>query len=182
MTVVSTRVDDWISHLLFTQTRQTDFGPADGLFYGVIQLVGDATGGTTQMTGQISFNRKEDWVYLIQATSLEFNASNSGIPAAIRCPTGPLARGAAGVANPIFSRATKEMQNVPTILATVFASAGHDPHQNLLSFGDKRLTGNFNLVQFEIDANINLATNTGSIWGFLFRYASFFRGVPPGLG
>lgn len=178
MAVSVTATDTWLSHLLFTQTRPTEIGPADGLFYGVMQGVGDAGGGNVTLNGNVSFDRKEDWIYQIRGYDLRVNSTGVGGDAFIQFATGP----SIGGINPIFTIATDAMLDIVNNAVSIFQSEGPDTIRDLPVFGDKKLAGPLSLMAAGFQDNVDAATYTMSVWGFLFRYSSFFRGVSPFVG
>lgn len=182
MAVAVIATDTWLSRLLFTGPRPTDFGPADGLFFGVIAGAGDASGGNFTLNGNVSADRKEDWVYLIKGVSASIAAA-AAQEAFIVAATGPLIPTATTVANPSFHTAGV-MESLSSNAVTVYNlnTGGQPPFTDLLVFGDKRIAGPLSLIAMGFQLNTDLAVHQISIWGFLFRYSSFFRNVRPGVG
>jgi len=184
MAVAVISTDTWIERLLFTGRRQTEMGPADGLFFGTLAGTGDASGGNLTLNGLISEQRKEDWVYQIKGLSASINAI-AAQEAFIVAATGPLIPTGTTVANPSF-HLSGGMNAIPNNAVTTFGlnsgSGGKDIFTDLLVFGDKKIAGTLGLIAMGFETNTNLAIFQLSIWGFLFRYSSFFRNVSPSVG
>lgn len=184
MAVSITAEDSWITHLPFTGgRRQTTYGPVDGLFYGVIAGDGDASGGNVTLNGNVSFDRKEDWIYILQNVSTTFNTALAGVDAFIVAATGPLIPTPTAVANPAF-HVGGEMLNIVNNGVTIFTptDAGQSPFKDLPVFGDKRIAGPLSLLAAGFEVNTNTVTYQLSVFGFLVRYQSFFRNLAPATG
>lgn len=180
MSVSSNRLDDWVQHIAFVGDRRvTPFGPADGLWYGVLSIAGDATGGGVNLIGSLSPDRKEDWVYVVQGLSVVTNDDTVGDEIAIQVATGPLTPTESIITNAVFGLAGSMSRSTVNDLST-FPNSETPPWQGLLCFGDKRIAGNYVWLTILMGTNTNLRIYTGSMWGWLFEYKSFFRNLPPG--
>ena len=103
MAVALIATDNWLAHLEFTGgRRQTEFGPIDGLFYGVLAVAGDATAGNVTVNGLVSFDRKEDWIYIVKKVSSSRNIAQTNVDQFIVMSTGPQIPTGTTVANPSF--------------------------------------------------------------------------------
>lgn len=182
MSILEQVTDTWLAHLPFTQVRQTPYGPADGLFFGNLAVDGDGTGGIVDLQGRISRDRKEDWVYLLKGRSSQVFADNNGEIATF-LGTGPVIV-AGATTSPSFT-ALDNMVNDATLAFSSgssgnFGSPGRPLEQFL--FGDRNLAGDYGMITSRFSVNTTAALYQVSIWGFIFRYQSFFRGVPPSRG
>ena len=184
MTVEITRVDDWLSHLAFSVPRPSAFGQVDGLFWGLLSIAGDASVGAVGMDGDVSEARKTDWVHILGGYSLRSPSTLSGL-GYVEFQTGPKIVGnAAGIDRPTFSSvgAMTRTNLSPDQMSTHTPSGGAQPWAGMPLYGDPALSGNYEMVHTMNNVNLDTALYTFSIWGFLVRYQSFFRGVPPALG
>jgi len=184
MAVLFNRTDaEWIAHLPFSSgvQRPTPYGPVDGNFYGHMSVVGDATGGIVTINGILSFDRKEDWIYIMGGLNLErVNANPITMEFAIQ--TGPLIPSAgAAQRNPVFSMAGAPEPGVTRQSINDVNGQG-GAFVGLPFFGDKKVAGAINLVQAIFTQNTNTNVYNLSIWGWIVRYASYFRGVSPFIG
>jgi len=184
MAVAVVATDTWLSHLEFTgPQRQTDFGPIDGIFYGVVSGTGDGSGGNLTLNGNVSFDRKEDWIYILKKVS----ASRTGIVALqtafMVAATGPLIPTPTTVANASFHLGGIP-QDITNNALTVFplASGSQQLFDELPVFGDKRIGGPLSMMAMGWETNTNAAVYQMSVYGWLIRYQGFFRGVAPALG
>lgn len=165
-------VDTWVNHLQFLEPRPTENGLVDGVFYGVLSVAGDMSGGAVTQIGQFSVNRKEDWVYIMQGVSTERNsATNSDV--GISVATGPLIPTVTAVNNAVFSRAGSS--DGVSGLGTLPLSAGQPPWKGMPCFGDKNIPGLFSILTAVWGTNSNTILYTTSMWGYLVRYQNFFR-------
>ncbi len=179
MAVATIVTDTWLQHLLFTGgRRQTDFGPIDGLFYGVIAVDGDATGGNVTLNGNVSFDRKEDWIYILKKVSGSVNVDIGGNSTFFVAATGPLIPTPTAVANPSFhvGGIAEPIPNNSVTIATP-SDSGESPLADLPVFGDKRIAGPLSLLAQGWEINTNGATYQMSVYGHLIEYGSFFRNL-----
>lgn len=184
MAVAHISTDGWIQHLEFVGgPRPTPYGPMDGVFYGLMAVDGDATGGNVTLNGRLSFDRKEDWVYIVGGSHTRANDLVGG-DVFEQVNTGPLIPTAAvattvtnptfefgGVVLPITGNALKFTPVIQQSKAV-----------GLPIFGDKRIAGIFLMYAAGFEVNTNLVTYTAQIWGWLIKYSTFFRGVRPEVG
>lgn len=182
MAVAIIATDTWIQHLLFTGTRQTVQGPADGMFFGVVSGDGDAGGGNVTLNGLISSERKTDFVYLTQGVSASINEATA-LDAFIVMATGPKIPTASAVQNPSFHQGGV-MDAIANNAVSVYnrSDGGQSPFKDLITFGDPSIAGALALIAAGFGTNIDGVTYQLSVWGFLFRYGSFFRNVSPFVG
>lgn len=187
MAVAIIRTDNWLSHLEFTGgRRQTEFGPIDGLFYGLLAGDGDAGGGNFTLNGLVSFDRKEDWVYILKSVSATFNTATLSQDAFVVASTGPVIPTdavATTVSNPSFHYGggmAAVSGNAITLLNT--NSAGSSPLIDIPIFGDKKLTGPLALIACGHETNVDGQTYQLSVYGWLIRYSSFFRNLSGSFG
>jgi len=186
MGIAHISIDGWIQHLPFVGgQRPSAYGPVDGIWYGLVAGDGDASGGNVTLNGSLSFDRKEDWVYILGAITASKNGSGEG-EVFLQANSGPLIPTdavATTVRNPSFSTGGQMLAiaNNSVSLATSL-TGGAFPFAGMPIFGDKRITGTFlmNAAGFEI--NTDGATYQMSSWGFLIKYESFFRNVRPSVG
>jgi len=179
MAIALLETDTWLSHLVFTGgRRETEFGPLDGMFYGVLSVAGDATGGNVTINGRLSFDRKEDWVYVIEGSVMGTNTETATSDWFEQVNTGPLLPTATAVANPTFTVGGPSNPMGASGLTTP-ASNILKPYYGMPIFGDKRIQGVFLMYAAGFQTNVNLALYTASIWGKLYRYNSFFRNRDP---
>lgn len=180
MAIDAAPVNTWIQHLPFIGQRPTVYGPADGLFVGLVGAVGDGSGGGVALRGQLSNARKEDWVYLVRHWSAQTDFLASALDIRISINTGPV------VPNPTarqFAQFTG-IDELNTFAGIGMASAyrtTQNPFQpaDLFVFGDKKLAGDFTLIQANFQTNTDAIDYTLQVSGLIFRYASFFRSVAP---
>jgi len=184
MAVAIIRTDTWIRHLVFGGApRQTPYGAVDGVFYGLLSGDGDASGGNFTMNGRLSEKKKRDFVYIVGGTHTRNNAVLTSGDVFEQINTGPLIENdavATAVTNPTFEYG-----------GVVFTPGGNAVAMTPVSdlskiagmpiFGDPQIPGVFLLYAAGWQDNENGATYVSSIWGWLIRYNSFFRGVSPSL-
>jgi len=183
MSVEITRVDDWISHLAFSAPRPSPFGPVDGVFWGMLSIAGDASAGALAMNGDLSQERKTDWVHILAGYSLRKIAADAG-SAYAEFQTGPKIVGnAAGIDRPTFTATAplERMSQAGDQMATPHLLSGSQPFLGMPLYADPALTGAYEMVHASFNVNTDTILHTFSMWGFLVRYQSFFRGVPPEL-
>lgn len=179
MAVILVRTDNWISHLPWTGPRPTVYGPADGLWYGNMAQVGNASGGTLSLFGAISRARKEDWVYILGGYSAGVSSATA-MDIRFTFASGPVIPVNSGQANPFFE--AQYPAEVGVGRAVALGSPGSAAHLGTPLFGDKKIAGDLALVTTVFESNVDLLIHQMSIWGFLIRYASFFRDVPASRG
>jgi len=183
MAVAQIVTDSWLTHLEFVGgQRQTDFGPIDGLFFGLLGVTGTASGGNVTLNGNISFEKKEDWIYILQKVSGSRNDAITGEQAFIVAATGPLiGQVGSGLSNPSFHIAGT-MQEVVNNAVTIFqrSDGSETPFRDLPVFGDKRITGPLALIAMGFENNTNGVVYQLSVYGWLIRYSTFFRMATPG--
>jgi len=183
MAVAVVATDSWLSHLEFTGgRRQTEFGPIDGLFYGVLSGTGDGSGGNFTLNGNVSFDRKEDWIYILKKAS----PTRTGATATdvfIVAATGPVIPTSSAVINPSFHVAGSNF-GVVNNAVSVFQlnTGGQSPLEETPLFGDKKLTGPLSLIAAGFEDNVNAVVYQLSIYGWLIRYSSFFRNLGGSFG
>jgi len=182
MAIALIAIDTWISHLSFTgRQRPTDFGPADGVWFGLLSLTGDGSGGNLTLNGQLSFERKEDWVYVPMGSSWTTNSSTTPNTAFEQINTGPLIPTATVVNNPSFSFGGLS-RNMSGNSLHVQQSDQTKNFYGMPVFGDKKLPGSSLMYALGFQTNVNAVIYTASIWGWLFRYNGFFRNEGPNVG
>jgi len=185
MAVAVIATDTWLSHLEFTGgRRQTEFGPIDGLFYGVVAVTGDATGGNATLNGNVSFDRKEDWVYLLKKISL----SRTGVVAAgdkvfVVAATGPSIAAGGPITNPSFHMGG-DLEGITNNDVSVMGhlDGAGDHFTDLPIFGDKKLAGPLSMVASGLENNVDAVVYQLSVYGWLIRYSSFFRNLGGSFG
>lgn len=183
MAVAILATDTWVQHLPFEGgPRDSEFGPIDGVWFGLVSGDGDATAGNLTLNGRLSFERKEDWIYVLGGLSVSINTVQS-MAVFTQVNTGPLIPSASAVVNPSFSIGGN-MDNVTGNAITTgnVTAGGNDPRRGMPIFGDKRIAGIFLMLAAGFETNIDGATYQMSSWGSLIRYQSFFRNRPPSLG
>jgi len=176
--------DTWLSHLEFTGgRRQTDFGPIDGVFYGVISGDGDASAGNFTLNGNVSFDRKEDWIYILKKFSLTRNDLPAGQVAFAVAATGPVIPTGSTVTNPSF-HVGGTLFEVTGNAVSVFDvnTGGGKQFEDIPIFGDKRLPGPLSMIAAGFQTNDNTVTYQLSVYGWLIKYQSFFRNLVPSTG
>ncbi len=183
MAVAVLETDGWIQHLPYSGgSRPSAFGPVDGIWYGVVSGTGDNTGGNFTMSGRLSFDRKEDWVYILGAISTTISA-NSLQDVFTQVNTGPLIPTQSTVTNPSFSKGDESFSVANNNLTVSdHLKGGADPRAGMPIFGDKKIPGIFLMLASGWEVNIDAAVYQMSSWGFLIRYQSFFRNRPPSVG
>lgn len=173
-----------MSHLPFVGgRRQTEFGPIDGLFYGVVSGTGDASGGNFTLNGNISFDRKEDWIYLLKKISSSHNADSATQEGFYAVGTGPLIPTPTIVQNASF-QVGGPSAGIAGNAITVQNRSDGDPSAvtDIPLFGDKKIPGVFQMVACAYRENIDGAVYQLSVYGWLLRYESFFRNLSPFTG
>jgi len=186
MAVAILETDGWIQHLPFQGgPRQTVEGPVDGIWYGLVSGDGDASGGNLTLNGRLSFERKEDWVYILKG----FSASTNDVlnrEMFLQANTGPLIPTQSAVQNPSFSfgGAIRGIDNNAIAIMTEAAGASPamPPFPGLPIFGDKRIAGVFLMLAAGFAINTDTVSYQMSAWGWLVRYQGFFRNVSPPVG
>ena len=186
MAVAILATDTWITHLPFTGQRPSPFGPVDGIWYGLLAGDGAAGGGNFSLNGSLSFDRKEDWVYILGALETTTNQSIGGTDVLTQVNTGPLiptGAVATSVTNPSFmATGDAGAGGAATVTSAHRLNGGADYRAGLPIFGDKRIPGTFLMLAAAWGLNTDGATYQLSAWGFLIRYQSFFRDRPAALG
>jgi len=173
MAVTQTVADTWVNHLQFLEPRPTENGMVDGVFYGVLSVAGDASGGTLAQNGQLSRDRKEDWVYVMRGVNAQKNSATAS-DVAVSVATGPLVPTATAVNNAVFSRVGLS-DTINNLSSSDPLTGGKAPWEGMPCFGDKRISGNYGILTVTWTANTNTVIYTVSMWGYLVRYNSFFR-------
>lgn len=180
MAVAVLATDTWIQHLPFVGGRRpSPYGDVDGVWYGVVSGDGDATGGNVTLNGRLSFDRKEDWVYILGAIDVSVN--NAVItPYFTQVNSGPLIPTASAVQNPSFHKGGDSFAVLNNAVSLgQLATGGADNRAGIPIFGDKRIAGIFLMLAAGFGINTDGATYQMSSWGFLIEYSSFFRNRPP---
>lgn len=183
MAVALLETDSWIQHLVFTgPQRPTDFGPADGVWYGLLSVAGDASGGNVTLNGRLSEDRKEDWVYVPMASAIHRNSTTGATSNYFeQLNTGPLIPTSTAVNNPTFNYGGTGV-GITGNAITVQNTTQTKDFYGMPIFGDKRIPGIFLMYAVGFETNTDTVLYTASIWGWLFRYNGFFRGVAPSVG
>lgn len=184
MAVAILATDGWIQHLPFQGgQRPSPYGQVDGTFQGLIAGDGDATGGNLTLSGRLSFDRKEDWVYIVGGTHTRVNALISG-DVFEQLNTGPLIPTSA-VATTV-TNATYEYGGLAAAITanalTMTQSQGLAKVTGMPIFGDKKIPGIFLMYAAGWESNTDGATYVANIWGWIIKYESFFRNVRPQVG
>ncbi len=182
MTVTRTAIDTWIQHLPFATRRDSIYGGVDGIFYGHVAVLGDASAGAVHLHGLLSAARKTDWVYILGGTGGAINSGTDVMDALINISSGPAIPSVAG--NQFFSPTVAQAPLIAATglgLSTLLSPSGGPPFAGTPVFGDPHIAGDFNIFSVDFQTNVNGATYRSDIWGFLVTYQSFFRElVPPG--
>lgn len=183
MAVAIIETDTWLTHLPFVGgPRPTSYGLVDGIFYGLVAGDGAAGGGNVTLNGLVSFERKEDWIYVLQDVSSSHNSANSGDVFSVHA-TGPLiptGATATTVSNPSFHTGGVSFPITGNALSLSRPNTGGPyPFKDLPIFGDKKIPGTLALSAVGWETNVDGATYQMSIWGWLIQYQSFFRNRPP---
>jgi len=184
MAVAIVAIDGWIQHLPFEGgPRQSLAGPVDGVWYGVVSGLGDASGGNLTLNGQLSFDRKEDWVYVVEAQTITINTP-SDQEVFLQINTGPLIPTASAVVNPTMNwgGSLRGIANNNVSVLADGSNTGPFPFPGMPIFGDKRIPGVFLMAAAGFQSNTNGAIHTMSLWGWLIRYQGFFRNRSPARG
>ena len=186
MAVAIVRTDSWVSHLPFVGgPRPSAFGPVDGIWYGLLAGDGDVSGGNFSLSGNLSFDRKEDWIYVFGGLSTSTNqvTTTNAFTQVNTGPKIPTDATAVVVQNPSFSRGgNADPINANAMTVADLFEGGSDSRAGMPLFGDKAIPGNFLMIAAGWEVNTNGATYQLSSWGFLIRYNSFFRDRPPSVG
>lgn len=176
MSVTFPETDTWLSHLPWVGPRPTVYGPADGIFFGSLGGTGDASMGTVTLTGLLSAARKEDWIYVLGGyASRGTGVVTTGIMYTFT--TGPkiVTQGASLDLQRFDSTGNVLGFTGPGVAGVPQAS---QPFLGTPLFGDKKVSGDYELYRVFLETNTNTASYHASIWGFLIRYQSFFRNLP----
>ncbi len=186
MSSITVETDTWLQHLPFVGgQRPSPYGMVDGIWYGLIAGDGDATGDQVQLNGNLSFDRKEDWIYVLGGVGASVNAEFTA-DVFIQVNSGPLiptSAVATTVRNPSFTIGGSQDPMGTLALSVVQPlTGGADPRAGMPIFGDKRIPGLFLMMNASWSVNTNLASYQLSSWGWLIEYQSFFRNRPPALG
>ena len=182
MTVTANVIDTWIQHLPFTGRRPTIYGPVDGVWYGHIAVVGDAGGGNVHLHGILSAGKKTEWVYIIGNVTAATNTATQTGDGLINVASGPLIP---SVATNQFVSMT--VAAVPVLPVSALGFTGMNPVGGAFAmsgvpvFGDRQISGDFNIISSDWENNVNTAVYRLDAWGFLVRYEGFFREVAPSL-
>jgi len=174
MAIQAIVIDTWLSHLLFNRPKLIEGQLVDGLWYGNLGVVGDASAGIVDILGQISFARKEDWLYQLVSWSLN-RANTTPVRWQIGFPSGPAIQTPVGIINnPFYSSSFITEQGASGLSANPPSSGGLYKGQFL--FGDKKIEGNYTMVNAICLTNTTGIAYQVSLSGFLYRYSDFFRG------
>lgn len=184
MSVEIQRTDDWLSQLAFSSPRPSPFGLIDGLWWGMMSGNGDASGGVLAFDGDLSEARKTDWVRILGGWSVRSPSTTAVASCYIEFQTGPKIVGnQAGIDRPTFS-AVGDMREFPDSADPMISVTNAGSGQPLIGiplYADPALPGPYELLHVSTDPNVNGKLTTVSLWGFLIRYQTFFRGIPPGI-
>jgi len=184
MAVAILATDSWIQHLPFEgPPRMTTNGPVDGVWYGTVSGLGDASGGNVSISARLSEARKEDWVYIVNGMQVTINAETDQ-EAFMQLNTGPLIPTASAVTNPTFNWGGG-MRGIANNSISIMAASGDTGPMNVPGipiFGDKRIAGIFLMAAAGFQTNVDGAIYTLSNWGWLIRYQGFFRNRNPNVG
>ena len=184
MSVSTARVDNWISHLAFASPRPSQYGQMDGLFMGLLSVEGDVSGGTVSLDGDLSEERKGDWVHILGGWCLRSPADVAGQGGYVEFQTGPKIVGDGdGIDVPTFTAVDSTIQRSGAAADPMSAlnRTGLETYVGLPLYADPHVAGSYQMIHGNYEINTDGDLYTLSIWGFLIRYQSFFRGVPPGL-
>jgi len=159
-------------------------GSPAGLFFLGMAATGDAGGGVVAMTGELTFDKKQEYIYEWQHVSVftDSNLSN-GDNGELTILSGPrIPNPAANFTNPVYRElrvGTGSNTIGNTVWDFILGSKGNKP---IVSYGDKSLAGSFNLVAMVFGVNDLAVTYFVFAWGLYYRYQTVFRGVPVGVG
>ncbi len=171
--------DTWLAHLPYAgPPRDTQFGLMDGIFYGNLAVVGDGSGGNVSLTGELSRDKKEDWVYVLGGYSATRNTAIS-TNMSVLFTSGPRNQRVSGVGSAFQIFRIAGPISLGAGVATYPGGEQGAPFIGTPLFGDKKITAGHTLAAVEFGTNTSGTTYTFSMWGYLIKYATFFRGVPP---
>ena len=189
MSVSVDETDVWLQHLAFAAPRPSEFGPVDGLFYGLLAVNGDGSAGQVAMEGRVSQERKTDWIHILGGYNLRSPQGTTNMDAYVEFRAGPRIpqQVALGIDQPTFSVGSVAMS--PAIVTgdnmlsfPPAVSGGAVPFLGLPLYGDPAIKSTYDMVHCALQVNTDLTLYTFSLWGFLVRPQSFFRGVAPAQG
>lgn len=182
MAVALIATDDWIQHLVFGGgPRPTPYGPMDGVFYGLMAVAGDATGGNVTINGRLSVERKEDWVYIVGGTHTRVNSALISGDNFEQINTGPAISTGVAVTNPTFEYGGLN-RNIGGNAVTFTPVDQHSKVVGMPIFGDRSIPGVFLMYAVGWETNGDTALYSAQMWGWIIRRQSFFRNVLPSVG
>lgn len=184
MAVAIVSVDEWLQHLVFVGRRPTPYGPVDGLFFGQVSGIGDASGGNFSLNGNISAKTKEDWLYIMMGVTPRLNAVGVAQTVLVQTNSGPLINLPGFAARAQTLSVVKDMVQATNNAVTALPWDGPQPWTGMPHFGDKKAdpTGVLQLVAVGFETNTNTVEYGVSVWGWLIRPSGFFRNVSPAVG
>lgn len=182
MTVSETRLDaSWLTTIPLAGIPVRSLGQPAGIFTMGLSITGDGSGGLVVLEGDLSFNKKQEFVYefsLIKA----FADSLVDDDALLTVNTGPVIPTAvvAAFTNATYREHVAEAGAANIGISTWPFTLGSLGQAPLFVYGDKDLPGAFTVLQVAWDENVTNVAYFVFAWGFYYMYETFFRGVPPG--
>ena len=139
-------------------------------------MKGDASGGLVDMVFQITESRKNDWVLSLMCGTALSTLLGAG-DSSFTWNSGPIFRDpyTTGVTNPSWREVGLRGRS------SVAAVTAFSPHiaqdERLVAVGEPHITGNFSVAGWTWDDNVNLGVYQVSMWGLLYDWKTFYRGI-----
>jgi len=179
---VSLAVGDatWLTTVPLAGIPTRSLGQPAGIFFAGASIDGDASGGRIIQALFLTPANKER--HVLEWMSVGSFADNEEANVALlTMSTGPRLPSPATAFNNLTFRETM----IPRILVGsgttggiwTLGTPGGAP---MISFGDKVIAGNFEVLQVQIETNTNGTRWFNFGWGFYYEYQTFFRGLAAG--
>lgn len=176
MSVLVTFLDGTLNLLRQTNMPPTDLGQPQGTWWWMGAISGDASGGITQFTFQFRERFKNRNVLALHNAGWRSVSAFGAVDALFSWNTGPEKEISGAQFNPTFA------QNLTTEASASFGQASFNPpiarDRRLIALGDPQIPGAFTVSTWVINANINGATSTVTMWGLFYDWGTFYRGAP----
>jgi len=180
VSVLLLETDVWIAYSLFTGLpRTTPYGPMSGMWHGYIEVVGDASGGTTLLGGLISNGKKRQYVHLVEGISVSHTGAVGADNFTLDLFGGPrLNTNKSANQIPTFTLSGDLREGVDR--SSWPGTQGGDHFRGMPLFTDTKGNLSYTMVQCQFNDNTNNETYRLAMWGWVLGTQEFYRGFIPG--
>ena len=181
MSVSQTRLDAaWLTTIPLAGIPGRSLGQPAGTFTVGLSITGDASAGLVVVEGDLSFTKKQEFVYEFQLIRAFADALVDD-DAMLTINTGPVLPVApiGAFTNATYRDFQPELGGTNIQISSCPFELG-SPNHPVYVYGDKLAAGAFTMLQVAWNENV---TNVGYFvfaWGFYYLYETFFRGQRPG--